>query len=124
MMVKGPDISIYFDDVNFESSYLVNPNFTLIAKLSDQTGLNTTAGIGHKLEAIVSDDQTNAIDLSNSFVGDLNSGGKTGTINYKFTKTPGDYKSKLKHGMYSIIYQPKKHHSQLSQLIMELSSVM
>jgi len=94
---KGPDISIYFDDVNFESSYLVNPNFTLIAKLSDQTGLNTTGtGIGHKLEAIVSDDQTNAIDLSNSFVGDLNSGGKTGTINYKFTKTPGDYKIKIK----------------------------
>jgi hypothetical protein len=95
---KGPDISIYFDDVNFESSYLVNPNFTLIAKLSDQTGLNTTGtGIGHKLEGILNDDQTNAIDLSNSFVGDLNSGGKTGTINYQFTKkTPGDYKIKIK----------------------------
>ncbi len=95
---KGPDISIYFDNVNFESSYLVNPNFTLIAKLSDQTGLNTTGtGIGHKLEAILNDDQANAIDLSNSFVGDLNSGGKTGTITYKFTdKIPGDYKIKIK----------------------------
>ena len=95
---KGPDIAIYFDNVNFTSSYLVNPNFTLIAKLSDQTGLNTTGtGIGHKLQAILNDDQTNAIDLSNSFVGDLNSGGKSGTINYKFTNmTPGDYKITIK----------------------------
>lgn len=95
---KGPDISIYFDNVNFESSYLVNPNFTLIAKLSDQTGLNTTGtGIGHKLEAILNEDISNAIDLSNSFVGDLNSGGKTGTINYKFSnQVPGDYRIKLK----------------------------
>ncbi len=95
---KGPDIAIYFDNVNFTSSYLVNPDFTLIAKLSDQTGLNTTGtGIGHKLEGILNDDQTNAIDLSNSFVGDLNSGGKSGTINYKFTKmSPGDYKITIK----------------------------
>ncbi len=93
---KGPDIAIYFDNVNFESSYLVNPNFTLIAKLSDQTGLNTTGtGIGHKLEVILNNDQP--IDLSNYFVGDLNSGGKTGTINYQFTnKAPGDYKIQLK----------------------------
>lgn len=95
---KGPDISIYFDDVNFESSYLVNPNFTLIAKLSDQTGLNTTGtGIGHKLEGILNDDQTNTIDLSNSFVGDLNSGGKSGSINYRFSSMkPGDYKIQIK----------------------------
>ncbi len=95
---KGPDISIYFDNANSESSYLVNPNFTLIAKLSDQTGLNTTGtGIGHKLQAILNGDQANAIDLSNSFVGDLNSGGKTGTVTYKFSSmTPGDYKIKLR----------------------------
>ncbi|MCX6168169.1 MAG: type IX secretion system sortase PorU [Ignavibacteriales bacterium] len=95
---KGPDIAIYFDNVNFTSSYLVNPDFTLIAKLSDQTGLNTTGtGIGHKLEGILNDDQTNAIDFSNNFVGDLNSGGKSGTINYKFTNmSPGDYKLTIK----------------------------
>jgi len=95
---KGPDIAIYFDNINTESSYLVNPNFTLIAKLADQTGLNTTGtGIGHKLEAIINNDQTNAIDLSNYFVGDLNSGGKSGTITYKFSSmVPGDYKIRIK----------------------------
>ncbi|MEK6552119.1 MAG: type IX secretion system sortase PorU, partial [Bacteroidota bacterium] len=95
---KGPEISIYFDDITYESSYLVNPDFTLIAKLSDRTGLNTTGtGIGHKLEAIINNDETNPIDLTNSFIGDLNSGGKSGLIKYKFTgMASGDYKIKVK----------------------------
>lgn len=95
---KGPEIEIFFDDETFENSYLVNPDFTLIAKLSDQTGLNTTGtGIGHKLEAILNESENNTIDLTNYFVGDLNSGGKSGVVKYKFTSLePGDYKIKLK----------------------------
>ena len=95
---KGPDISIYFDNTNFENSYLVNPDFTLIAKLSDQSGLNTTGtGIGHKLEGIINGDATNSVDFTNYFVGDLNSGGKSGSINYRFTNMkPGDYNIQIK----------------------------
>jgi hypothetical protein len=95
---KGPEIAIYFDDESFESSYLVNPDFTLIAKLSDETGLNTTGtGIGHKLEGILNNDHFNTIDLTNHFIGDLNSGGKSGVIRYKFTAMPiGDYNIKIK----------------------------
>ncbi len=95
---KGPEIEIFFDDTNFAGSYLVNPNFTLIAKLKDQTGLNTTGtGIGHKLEAILNDDPTKTFDLTNSFVGDLNSGGKSGLAKYNFNSMPfGDYKVKVK----------------------------
>jgi len=94
---KGPDISIYFDNINFADSYLVNPNFTLIVKLSDQTGLNTTGtGIGHKLEGILNDDVTNAVDFTNYFTGDANSGGKSGTVQYPFINMqPGDYKIKV-----------------------------
>lgn len=95
---KGPVVEIFFDDFNFSSSYLVNPDFYLLAKISDQTGLNTTGtGIGHKLEAILNDDETNAIDLTNSFVGDLNSAGKSGIIKYRFTNfAPGGYNIKIK----------------------------
>lgn len=95
---KGPEIEIFFDDTNFESSYLVNPSFTLIAKLKDQTGLNTTGtGIGHKLEAVINDDATNTYDLTNNFVGDLNSGGKSGLAKYSFNSmAQGDYKIKVK----------------------------
>jgi len=95
---KGPDIAIYFDDLNFKNSYLVNPDFTLLAKISDQSGLNTTGtGIGHKLEGILNGDETNAIDFTSSFIGDLDSGGKSGMINYKFTgMKPGDYTIRIK----------------------------
>ncbi len=95
---KGPQIEVFFDDENFENAYVVNPDFTLIVKLHDQTGINTTGtGIGHRLEGIINDDENNAIDFTNYFVGDLNSGGKSGVIRYKFTSfEPGDYKIKIK----------------------------
>lgn len=93
----GPSIEIYFDDISFDNSYLVNSNFTLIVKLSDETGLNTTGtGVGHKLEAVLNDDEDHSIDLSNYFIGDLDAGGKSGSVNYKFTNLdPGEYKIKI-----------------------------
>ncbi|MCB9209968.1 MAG: type IX secretion system sortase PorU [Ignavibacteriales bacterium] len=93
---KGPEIEILYDDET-QSSYLVNPNFKLRVKLFDETGLNTTGtGIGHKLEAILNDDEQNAIDLTNFFIGDLNSGGKSGEVNYNFSALePGEYKIKV-----------------------------
>ena len=93
---KGPEIEILYDDES-ESSYLVNPNFKLRVKLHDETGLNTTGtGIGHKLEAVLNEDEQNSIDLTNYFVGDLNSGGKSGEVNYNFSAlSSGDYKIKV-----------------------------
>jgi len=93
---KGPEIEILYDDES-ESSFLVNPNFKLRVKLRDETGLNTTGlGIGHKLEAILNDDEQNSIELTNYFVGDLNSGGKSGEVNYNFSSLePGEYKIKI-----------------------------
>ncbi len=93
---KGPDIEILYDD-ELENSYLVNPNFKLRVKLFDETGLNTTGtGIGHKLEAILNDEEQSSIDLTNYFIGDLNSGGKSGEVNYNFSSLePGEYKIKI-----------------------------
>ncbi len=95
---KGPDIKIYYDNFNNADSYLVNPDFTLLVKIQDETGINTTGlGVGHKLEAIINDDDENPIDLTNFFIGDVDSFGKSGVINYKFTgMDPGDYKIKIK----------------------------
>ncbi|MCB0751867.1 MAG: T9SS type A sorting domain-containing protein, partial [Ignavibacteriae bacterium] len=93
---KGPDVEILYDDET-ESSYLVGPNFKLRVKLFDETGLNTTGtGIGHKLEAVLNDDEQNSIDLTNYFIGDINSGGKSGEVNYNFSSLePGEYKIKV-----------------------------
>ena len=95
---KGPQIEILYDNDNMENSYLVGPNFNLHVKLYDETGLNTTGtGLGHKLEAVLNNDEDHAIDLTKYFIGDLNSGGKKGEVNYKFSSLPqNDYKLKIK----------------------------
>ena len=95
---KGPDIEIFFDDVAYNNGYLVNQNPNLIVKLSDETGLNTTGtGVGHKLEGILNQKLNNPIDFTNYFKGDLDAGGKSGSINYKFTSIEsGDHELLVK----------------------------
>ncbi|NWF49518.1 MAG: type IX secretion system sortase PorU [Ignavibacteriaceae bacterium] len=95
---KGPEIEIYFDKSDNVGGYLVNPNSSLIVELSDETGLNTTGtGVGHKLEGILNDEENNPIDFTDYFTGDLDAGGKSGEINYRFSNLDiGDYKIKVK----------------------------
>ncbi|MBN1301361.1 MAG: type IX secretion system sortase PorU [Melioribacteraceae bacterium] len=95
---EGPFIDVYFDDLTDKNAYLVNPDFNLLVKLADGTGLNTTGtGVGHKLEGIIDNDEENPVDFSNYFIGDKNSGGKSGVIDYQFTDFPvGEHKIKIK----------------------------
>jgi len=95
---KGPEIEIYFDDMSYTDSYLVTPSSTLIATLSDATGLNTTGtGVGHKLEGVLNDNTSSPIDFTNFFSGDLDSGGKSGKISYRFNDlSEGEYKMTMK----------------------------
>lgn len=95
---KGPAIEVFFDDVSYSNAFLVNPSSNLIVKLSDETGLNTTGtGVGHKLEGILNQKITDPIDFTNHFTGDLDTGGKTGTINYKFSNLgTGEYELLVK----------------------------
>jgi len=95
---KGPELEIYFDDATFENTTLVNPNSVLVVKLNDETGINTTGtGVGHKLEGILNENFKSPIDFTNFFTGDLNAGGKTGSIRYQFNNLePGDYQMQVK----------------------------
>lgn len=90
----GPQIDIYFDDFSNTSGSFVRPNSSLILRINDQTGINTTGlGLGHKMEAVLNDDEAAAIDLSNYFTGDLDSGGKSGEVVYQFNNlSNGSYK--------------------------------
>ncbi len=94
---KGPNMEISFDNPAFSNGYLVNPNSTLLVSLSDQTGLNTTGtGVGHKLEGILNNQESNPIDFTNYFTADLNSGGKSGEIKYPLHDlAPGKYTIKV-----------------------------
>ena len=95
---KGPEIDIFFDDENYQNSYLVGSNPELIIKLFDQTGLNTTGtGIGHKLEGILNYQFNSPIDFTNYFVGDLDAGGKSGRVKYRFNNlVNGEYSLQVK----------------------------
>ena len=90
---EGPEIEILFDDAAYRNAYLVGPQPKLIVKLSDETGINTTGtGVGHKMEGILNEDESKPLDFTNYFTGDLDAGGKSGEIKYKFgTLNEGDY---------------------------------
>ena len=95
---KGPEIDILFDNASAVNSNLITPNSNLVIKLSDETGLNTTGtGIGHQLEGILNNQEQNPIDFTQYFIGDLDAGGKTGEVNYKFNNLDqGDYSLQVK----------------------------
>ena len=94
----GPRITISFDKDSLESSFLVRPNATLHVKLEDETGLNTTgSGVGRRLQGVLNQDESNIIDFTNYFVGDLNQGGKSGSILYQFNDlSEGEYRIDVK----------------------------
>lgn len=95
---SGPEIEIYFDDTSYENSNLVNSSSELIVKLSDESGINTTGtGVGHRLEGILNDEESEPIDFTKYFTGDLDAGGKTGQINYTLEDLDdGEYKLDVK----------------------------
>ena len=95
---NGPDIEVYYDESESSNSYLVNEDFTLVVNLADETGLNTTGtGIGHKLEGVIDDEESKAVDFTNYFVGDLDAAGKSGQVKYKVTDAAlGDHKIAIK----------------------------
>ena len=66
----GPQISIYLDDRNFRAGDVVKSNPTMIVRLSDESGINTsTAGVGHQLSATISNPER-TFDLSNYYQSD------------------------------------------------------
>ena len=60
----GPEITIFMGDRNFRTGDMVNQNSTIIADFYDFSGMNLTGTIGHKIEAIIDDDENNKIDLT------------------------------------------------------------
>ncbi|HMS64979.1 MAG TPA: type IX secretion system sortase PorU [Ignavibacteria bacterium] len=87
----GPVISIYADSRNFRSGDMINQNPKLIVDFTDQSGINLTGTIGHKIEAIINDDENNKIDLTALY--SSNSGFENGTVEYQMQNlADGKYK--------------------------------
>ncbi|MGA3286491.1 MAG: type IX secretion system sortase PorU [Bacteroidota bacterium] len=77
----GPQISIYLNDLNFRPGDVVKGIDSLIVRLNDESGINTsTAGVGHQLSATISNpDRT--FNLSNYYQSDFNTY-KSGEVRY------------------------------------------
>ena len=91
----GPEIDIFFDgQENFSSGDIISENPILIAELSDESGINLTGQLGHKIELQIDDAQT--IDISESFTYERDSFTK-GLISYPISNLePGEHTLILK----------------------------
>ena len=68
----GPDVRMFVDDTLFVSGGTVRQNALLLARLRDDSGLNTVgAGVGHELLLTFDGDASTAIDVSRFYTGDL-----------------------------------------------------
>ncbi|MGB1941116.1 MAG: type IX secretion system sortase PorU, partial [Flavobacteriaceae bacterium] len=88
---KGPDIELFLNDENFVSGDMTGSNPVLIAKFSDENGINTSGGLGHELLAVLDGVTQNPIVLNNFYrtnLGDFQSG----SLTYLFNDlTPGSH---------------------------------
>ena len=87
----GPDIELFLNDENFVSGDMTGSNPVLIAKFSDENGINTSGGLGHELLAVLDGVTQNPIVLNNFYrtnLGDFQSG----SLTYLFNDlTPGSH---------------------------------
>ena len=69
---KPPEISLFMDSEQFAFGGLTAQNTTLLAKLQDESGINTTgAGIGHDITAIIDHDPSKLLVLNDTYVANV-----------------------------------------------------
>jgi len=64
---EGPLINLFMNDENFVNGGITNSSPLLLAKLSDDNGINTASGIGHDIVAILDGDETNPFVLNDYY---------------------------------------------------------
>ena len=88
---QGPSIELFLNDESFESGDKTGTNPVLIARFSDENGINTSGGLGHELLAVLDGVTLKPIILNNFYrteLGDFQSG----TLNYLFNDlSPGPH---------------------------------
>jgi len=92
----GPVINLFMNDENFVSGGITNEQPSLIAKLYDENGINTSSGIGHDIVAIIDGDETNPFVLNDYYQADIDDY-QNGKVSYPFRDlAPGLHTLSLK----------------------------
>ena len=80
----GPDISLFLNDYSFMDGGLTNDTPLLLAKLSDESGINTmNSGIGHDIVATLDGENSSSVVLNAYYTSDLDNF-RSGEVRYKF----------------------------------------
>ena len=91
----GPEITLFLNNRSFKSGDVVNPDFKLLADFFDKSGINTTGTIGHKIEALIDNNENHKYDLTNFYNSDTSY--KWGSLEYDFSGiAQGKHTLKLK----------------------------
>ena len=93
----GPLISLFMNNEDFEDGGTTSDSPMLLAKLSDENGINTVGnGIGHDIVATIDGDNSSSIGLNSYYSADLDSY-QSGVVKYKFAQlTEGKHTLTLK----------------------------
>ena len=89
---ESPVIELYMNDENFVNGGITNPNPVLIAKISDNFGVNTTGnGIGHDLTGVLDHATGSKIVLNDYYQTEKDSFNR-GVVRYRLQDlTPGEH---------------------------------
>jgi hypothetical protein len=80
---EGPNINLFMNDENFVSGGITNSGPTLLVKLKDENGINTSSGIGHDISVILDGDETNPVKLNDYYLAEVDDF-QQGTVSYPF----------------------------------------
>lgn len=85
---EGPIIELYMNDTTFKSGDFTNQDPTLLAFVSDESGINTTGnGIGHDIVTVINEDKQLTFVLNDYYEAEQNKYNK-GKIAYPFSNLP------------------------------------
>lgn len=85
---EGPIIELFMNDTTFLPGDFTNQNPTLLAFVSDESGINTTGnGIGHDIITVINEDKLLTFVLNDYYEADQNKYNK-GKIAYPFNELP------------------------------------
>ncbi|GHA73720.1 peptidase C25 [Pontibacter akesuensis] len=92
-----PTVQLFMDDASFKPGGITGKTTTLLARLFDENGINTTGtGIGHEITAILDGKQDSLLVLSDYYTTDLNNY-QEGGLTYVFKDlAPGRHTLRLK----------------------------
>ena len=93
----GPEITLYMNDENFVTGGTTDNNPLLLAKFSDESGINTAGGaIGHDITAVLDDNTQDIISLNSDYIADSDTYQSGKAEHFLFDIEEGEHKMKLK----------------------------